>query len=174
MMRTFIAVDMPEEVKEELINVQKKLRFGVFKLVKDFHITLHFLGEKTEEEIEDIKDVLSRIRFKSFDLELSDVGVFPSRKYITVIWVGTKGQGIYELQKLIDSQLSELNIEMNHNFLSHITIARVKSTERNELLKLLDNMSVKPIRFKVESFKLKKSTLTPEGPIYEDLGVYEL
>ncbi len=173
-MRTFIAVDLPPEVKDELKRIQSELKAGVFKFTNDFHITLQFLGEKTEEELEKISSALSQVRFKKFSLTLDEVGVFPSRKFVRVIWVGTSGQHIYELQKLVNDALSGMNIDQESPFLSHITIARVKQADKEQLLGVVDNIIVKKIKFDVPNFKLKKSTLTNEGPIYEDIKIFDL
>ncbi len=174
-MRTFIAVDVSKEVKDELLRIQEKLKFGIFKKTNDFHITLKFLGEKTEDEVDKIIKKLSEIKFHSFTLKLSSIGVFPSRKFVRVVWVGTTGDAINQLQRLVDDKLSEIGIKQETQFLSHITIARVKKIgDLREFLALLDGIVVKPITFEVNTFSLKKSTLTPQGPIYEDLQVYDL
>ena len=173
-MRCFVAVDLPSEVKDELRRIQSQLKNGTFKLVNDFHITLNFLGEKNQEEVERIIEKLSQVRFKGFSLTLNEVGVFPSRKFVRVIWVGTSGQAVYELQNLIKDSLFELGIIQDKPFLSHITIARVKYADKVELLRILDNTVVKPISFNVSEFKLKESTLTPQGPVYKDIKSFSL
>jgi 2'-5' RNA ligase len=174
-MRTFIAIDTSKEVVEELKSIQKKLCDGVFKKTQEYHITLKFLGEKNDSEIKDIIQKLSEIRFKSFELTLDKIGFFPNPNFIRVVWVGTKEQEIYELQKKIDSKLLELKIPAEEEFKSHITIARVKQiTDKKKFSEELKSIKPRGISFKVNEFKLKKSVLTPEGPIYSDLQVFRL
>lgn len=174
-MRTFIAVDSNKEVVEELKRIQSTLSNGIFKKTEDYHITLKFLGEKNDNEIKEIINKLSQINFKSFELTLDRIGFFPNENFIRVIWVGTKEQEIYELQKKIDYKLLELRIPIENKFQSHITIARVKDiSNRKAFIESIGNLSVKNLCFKVDEFKLKKSVLTPKGPIYSDLAVFKL
>ncbi|PIY16461.1 MAG: hypothetical protein COZ15_05945 [Elusimicrobia bacterium CG_4_10_14_3_um_filter_49_12_50_7] len=78
-----------------------------------------------------------------------------------------------ELQKQIDKNLEHL-FQKEKNFVSHITIARVKNVEDKQ--KLTDELKRIKMNeeFIVDKFSLKKSTLTENGPVYEDLTVFEL
>ncbi|MEM2121180.1 MAG: RNA 2',3'-cyclic phosphodiesterase [Candidatus Woesearchaeota archaeon] len=174
-MRTFIAIETNQEVQEELKRIQNKISYGVFKKTNDFHITLKFLGEKNDFEIERIKEKLSEIKFKSFQITIEKIGFFPNENFIRVVWVGTKEREVFELQKLIDQKLLELKIPAEKEFQSHITIARVKQiNDKKKFLESIKSINIKNISFKVTEFKLKKSVLTPKGPIYSDLGVFKL
>ncbi|MGC8928996.1 MAG: RNA 2',3'-cyclic phosphodiesterase [Candidatus Woesearchaeota archaeon] len=174
-MRTFIAVDAEKEVIEELKRIQSMLNNGIFKKTQDYHITLKFLGEKNDSEIKKIIKKLSEIKFKNFELTLDKIGFFPNESFIRVIWVGTKEQEIYELQKAIDYKLLELNIPAEKEFKSHITIARVKEiSDKKAFLENIGKHKIKNLSFSVNEFKLKKSVLTPKGPIYSDLAVFKL
>ena len=59
-MRLFIAVDLPEEVKNELGRVPKQSGLGKITYVKpeNIHLTLKFLGEVDEGNVEKIKQKL--------------------------------------------------------------------------------------------------------------------
>ncbi len=173
-MRAFVAVDIPEDKIKPLVEAQSSLKFGKFKMVKNFHITLQFLGDLSKEEIKDVENKLSQIRFKKFFLTFAELGVFPSRKFIKVIWVGTHGEAIYELKHLVNDALSNYPNKTEGTFVSHITIARVLSAEHDKLMNLLNNIRIPDDEFEIDSFKLKSSTLTLEGPIYKDLRVYPL
>lgn len=172
-MRAFIAIDLPEEAKEELRKVQKFLKGGKFSLTKDFHITLKFLGELTPDKAEVIKEKLSPIKFASFQMRLSTAGVFPGSSNIRVVWVGAiPEEEIKKLQEQIDESLKEF-FPKEKDFKSHITIARVKFVDnKKELIDSINNIKIEKIKFNVENFKLKKSTLTREGPVYEDIAVF--
>jgi len=176
-MRCFIAFEIPEEVKKVLIEAQSQLDKDMAKLslTKDFHLTLKFLGEIDENKVEEIKKKLSEIKFDSFETSLTDIGVFPGEDYIRVVWIGLGDpkNAIKELQHEIDEKLQKLGFEKDERFHPHVTLARVKFTEdRESLLKNLKEITFEKKSFKVNEFKLKKSTLTGEGPIYEDLAVF--
>ncbi len=173
-MRVFVAVDIPKDKIKPLVEAQSSLKFGRFKMVKDFHITLQFLGDLSEDKVRDVEKRLSQIRFKRFFLTFAELGVFPSRKFIRVIWAGTHGEAIYELKHLVNDALSDYPNKTEGTFVSHITLARVLSAEHDKLLNLLNNIRIPDDEFEITSFKLKSSTLTPEGPIYKDLKVFNL
>jgi len=170
-MRLFIAIDLPDEIKKELRELQKEFRsLGKMKFVNDFHLTLKFLGEVEENKLEEIKRRLKEVSFKPFDLILENLGVFPNETYISVLWVGALSEEVNDLQGEIDGKLQDL-FPRENRFHSHITLARVKFIKNKEelmkKLKLEYNSS-----FKVEKFKLIKSILNKDGPKYTSLGEF--
>ena len=170
-MRTFIALNVSEEIKHHLLEVQEtifscqKQNFKASK-AKEFHLTLKFLGEVNEKELDKIKSALQKVRFDKFELKLSGIGCFPSSSNIRVIWAGLLPDAeIKSLQKKIDDATS--SIKCDNNFHPHITLFRVKHVNDKDALKLaLSKIKVKEILFSVDSFYLYKSTLTPCGPVY--------
>ncbi len=169
-MRAFIAIDLPEEIKQKLREYQKQLRGGRFSLTKDFHLTLKFLGDIDFEKSEEIKKRLQAVKFSPFSANISSIGYFPNISNIRVIWVGIEPDiEAKMLQKEVDDSLNGL-FEIEKDYKSHITLARVKFiNNKNELKDSISNIKTEKMKFKVENFKLKKSTLTREGPVYEDL-----
>ena len=172
-MRLFIAIDLPEDIKVELRNLQKEFKGqGKFYFVKDFHLTLKFLGEVEENKVEEIKDRLKDIKVGKFDLMLQDLGSFPNEDYVKVLWVGCPNKEIIELHEKIDECLKGL-FKKEYRFSGHITLARVKFVKDKEgFVKCLKEIKVEEKTIEVKDFRLVKSTLTSEGPVYEDLGVY--
>ncbi len=176
-MRCFVAIDLPEDVKSELRRLQQQIRkSGDLKasFTKDFHITLKFLGELTPPKAEYVKKKLSSCSVKKITASLDDVGVFPSESYVRVVWAGVKPEDeILKLQKEVDAAL-QANFAKEKGFKAHITLARVKhSCDREKLIQMLKGLKVEKIKFEVNEFKLKRSILTPEGPVHEDLETYK-
>jgi 2'-5' RNA ligase len=175
--RCFIAIDLPREainyIKEVQNLIKKQNLFtGRFTEPENLHLTLKFLGEIEKEKIEEIKKRLREVNFKGFDCELGNIGIF-SKSFIKIVWIKLDGH-VFGLQKEIDEKLRGL-FEPEHRFMSHITIARVKKVgDKKAMLDYIDKMKIKNMKFKVNSFVLKKSTLFPEGPVYEDLEEYKL
>ncbi len=174
-MRAFIAVDLPPEAKDELASVQKRLSPAAARmsLARDYHITLKFLGEVSAQQLEMVKSSLSQVRFKKFSAALGSLGVFPSEDRARVVWVGVEPEDDFvQLQKGIDDSIEKL-FPKEKNFRPHITLARVKLVSDKKLFaQQLQQVKAKGIGFPVGEFKLKKSTLTREGAVYEDLAVY--
>lgn len=173
-MRTFIAIDTPKELKDFFLDLQKKINIEVkINFTKEFHLTLKFLGEIDEEKLEEVKLVLKKVKFESFKVNTSNLGVFPTESYIRVVWIGLESEKINELQKQIDEKLSNL-FPKDNRFHPHITLGRVKFVkDKEKFIENLKSIKVDEKEFEVKDFKLKKSTLTPKGPIYEDLEIYE-
>jgi 2'-5' RNA ligase len=174
-MRLFIACVIPENIQAILKTTQEKIKFpGKATKTTDFHLTLKFLGETEESKLQSITDSLSKINFTPFNIELSDVGTFPDRNNARVIWAGLEPhQDINDLQKQIDDATIPLGFRMDNVFHPHLTLARIKSIDnRNEFLKMIDSLKLEKAEFKISSFNLIKSTLTAQGPVYENLYIF--
>ena len=172
-MRLFIAIDF-NELRDYFVELQKLLpKNAKLSLTKTFHLTLKFLGEVQPDNADRIVDTLKNIRFESFSVHLDSIGIFPTENYIRVVWVGLKPEEkILELQKNIDESLKEL-FKKEKDFKAHITLARVKYPEnKKQFLEQLKKIKIERKKIEIKDFRLVKSTLTPKGPVYEDLGVF--
>jgi len=175
--RLFIAIEIPEDIKDHISQIQQDIDISKNKIRlvngDQIHLTLKFLGEVQPNNIEMIKQDLRKITFKAFSVCLDKIGVFPNESYIRVIWIGLEPEEpVLELQKSIDENLRKL-FEKEKNFKPHLTLARVKYIEDKEnFINKLININIEKKKFDVNNFKLVKSTLTPKGPDYEDLEVF--
>ena len=176
-MRLFVAIEIPEEIKDYLCGIREEIadsRNKIRLVNKDnMHLTLKFLGEVQPNKLDDIKANLKKITFKPFSVVLDNIGVFPNEGYIRVVWVGLKPEEhVLELQKNIDENLKKL-FKKEKDFKPHLTIARVKYIEdKKQFVDKLKQIKVDNKKIEVNNFKLVKSTLTPKGPVYEELGVF--
>lgn len=169
-MRTFIAIEIPEKIKKEIVKIQDELpEFTGKKTEKEnLHLTLKFLGEVDEEKLDEIKKRLKKIQLNSFETELKDIGIFSDR----IVWLNM--QNCEELQKEIDEKLSGL-FEKEKRFMGHLTIARIKKLESGkEFTENLKKIKFAPMTFEVNSFELMKSILKRTGSVYETIEEYKL
>ena len=172
-MRCFISINIPKEAEKEIEKIQKKLPefYGKKTELENLHLTLKFLSEISEEEIEKVKGKLREIKFKKFGSRINNLGVF-SEKFIRIIWVYLTGCN--RLQKIVDNKLKDL-FKPEKRFMSHLTIARVKNVEdKKKFLEELEKIKIPEIKFNVDKFYLMKSELTKTGPKYEVIERYEL
>lgn len=178
-MRVFIAISLPKEVKDYLFELEKEISKlpAKFKLVskKNLHITLKFIAQASESQIEELKSRLKEIKFDSFKMALIEKGLFPNSRNPRVIWVGLDSDNLLrKLQKEIDEKLLDLFSD-SQEFTSHITLGRIKSIKDKEKFEDgLKNIKIKNLSFKIEEFGLFKSELTKEGPIYSLIEKYKL
>ena len=176
-MRVFIAIELPEEAKAEIERIQKELKKqnlfeGKLTEKENLHLTLKFLGEIDEAKIEEVKKRLREIKFPAFNAVLREAGVF-SEDFVRIVWIKLEGN-VTGLQKEVDSALKGL-FKPEFRFMSHLTIARVKSVkDKKRLIDYLSSAKIKRIEFPVSGFALKKSELTEKGPIYTDIERFKL
>ncbi len=171
-MRTFISINIPEEIRKEIKKVQDLLPefFGKKTEPENLHLTLKFLGEIEENKIEEVKEKLREIKIEKFTTEIDEIGVF-SEKFIRIVWLHMKDCD--NLQKQIDNALKNL-FEPEKRFMSHLTIARVKKCDKKKFLQELKKIKIEKIKFIVNDFYLMKSELATEGPIFSVLEEYNL
>ncbi|WP_342304211.1 RNA 2',3'-cyclic phosphodiesterase [Methanolobus sp. ZRKC5] len=174
-MRTFVAVDFPEELRNKIADIQSKFDDFKFKFVDSHivHITMKFLGDISEDKIAEISNALDLVKCEPFEAQVRGVGVFPKPNFAKVIWLGCNGD-FDKLHELVNSSLSSFEFEHNpHLFSAHATLARVKylpKKKKAEFLELLEELADVDLgTMQVDTVKLKKSTLTPHGPVYETL-----
>jgi 2'-5' RNA ligase len=183
-MRSFIAIPLPEEIKDFLNRVQEILKTtqADVKWVKpaNIHLTLKFLGEINNQQAEEIKKIIRQVckDKASFQAILLSLGAFPRIDQPRVIWAG-----IAEGNEKIKQIVQELNQEIDQllglpgekkPFTSHITLGRTRSGLKREKLaaklkEFQNQIDEGPKKFKIDRIVLFKSTLTPQGPIYEEL-----
>jgi 2'-5' RNA ligase len=175
--RGFIAIEIePFSILKNFQQDIKKTGANV-KLVEpeNIHITLKFLGDTPEEQIDDIYEIISSTvaEIKPFEITMKGTGVFPNESYLKVIWVGISPVDIIaSISKTLDEKLATLGFKKEKkNFSPHLTIGRVRSAKnKNELIKVIEKYKETTFKtFQVSSIKLKKSQLTPQGPIYSNL-----
>lgn len=176
-MRVFLAIEIPESIKEYIVELQEKIDDKDNKILpvnkNHVHLTLKFLGEVQPHKVIRIKESLKKIEVGKISVYLDKIGVFPSESYIRVIWVGFgPEEKILELQDDIDENLKKF-FKKEKNFKPHLTLARVKFIEdKKKFIDELKKIKVENKKISINHFKLIKSTLTEKGPIYEDLEIF--
>ncbi len=180
--RCFFAYDIEDPaLVEAFTKAQEELmRWGGgagLKLVapQNLHLTLRFVGEQPKPLVDKMCEFLSTLRFEPFEVEFRGMGAFPSLRRINVIWVGV-GEGaekLAEIAKRIDDfVVKKLGIKPDpKGFSPHLTLARVKTgIGRDALVKVITrHASTEFGRVLVDRVRLKRSMLTPKGPIYSTI-----
>jgi RNA 2',3'-cyclic 3'-phosphodiesterase len=180
--RGFLAFDIDnEDVKKKLTHIQTQaVQTGAdLKLVEpdNIHMTIRFLGDITLNMADKIFEEMKKIQFKPFPVQLTGLGVFPSLNYPRVLWTGI-AQGAEQLQNVvnqIEPKLQSLGFPPDRNpFSPHLTIARVRSAQNKAQLADFVTKNTKSDFRGVEAkcLRLKRSELTPKGPIYSTLKEY--
>ena len=180
--RCFVAVDVEDgELVSHIVRLQRDLtETGArLKLIEpeNLHVTLAFIGEVPPPLVERAKAALSKVSFPRFRVSFAGVGAFPNPGRPRVVWIGVREgrEELTELARLVRARLREENVPFDKKeFVPHLTVARVKGGggALAGVLKKLQAFSAGNMT--VTTVRLKKSTLTPRGPIYETLYEREL
>jgi len=177
--RSFIAVELGDgDLPTKITSLQRTLiQTGAdLKIVEpqNIHLTLRFLGEISTGLVESVCEAMRQIKFQPFDLELEGLGCFPDYRRPNVVWVGI-ARGEVELRSIFDQlepNLGKLGFPPDRKgFSPHLTIARVRSgRNRQKLVEAVEALKDQSLgSITVSRVKLKKSVLTPKGPIYTTL-----
>jgi len=165
--RLFIAVELPDEIKEKVHSLAKELPEEGVKRVErqNIHITLKFIGDFAEDRIPELESRLDSIKYDKFRCVVSGAGVFPDMDYVKVIWAGAKCDEMPKLAAEIENALEGLVPKENRPFSSHATIARVKRKIDARDFVEKHNSDVFG-EFEVTEFVLMQSRLGGESPAY--------
>jgi 2'-5' RNA ligase len=175
-MRTFIAFPLPVEIKETLASVQGNLRScnldAKWVTPERLHLTLKFLGEVPEAKLEPIREKLNSVakEFKALSVTLEKFGFFPHERNPRIFFVATdKEEALQKIASHLEEELAQLGFAPEHRFKSHITLARFRSRKNIDCIReKIKELKIEG-RFSCQDIVLFKSTLTPSGPIYEEI-----
>ncbi|MEN6321281.1 MAG: RNA 2',3'-cyclic phosphodiesterase [Syntrophaceae bacterium] len=182
--RSFLAVELPPEVLNEIIGIQgrlKKTLQGYISWVRPtgIHLTLKFFGNIAEVEIPNISQAVQNaiVNVKPFTLNVRRFGAFPDMKRPRVLWLGLDGDidVLIQLQKEMDKGFQECGFQKEERtFRPHLTLARVKEPKGViGLAKIIEKSEdYKAGSLTVSSLTLFKSELTPKGAIYTKLALF--
>ncbi len=176
-MRLFIAIKIEGISTIHSLLEDIRLLGTDVKLVEpeNVHVTLAFLGEVEDSKLNDIKRAMDSVSFSKFSITLRGIGAFPSLSRPRVVWVGIeKGfSQMKEIREKLVQNLKKVGVrpENDNEFLPHVTLGRVKGPRNLSKLSefITRNADIMVGEMEVREITLFKSTLTPRGPIYEQL-----
>ena len=187
--RLFIAVELPPDTLAALSQLIHGLRASALQgmslvAAKNIHLTLKFLGNGNTDQVPGLMSTLDSLASKaaSFTLELGDVGGFPNLKRTRVLIVCMAGdmQPLEKLVNLVEDACELIGFAREKRpFSPHLTVARMRDSaspeDRRNAGKVLTSLPWSSgLPAPIDSFKLIKSNLTPQGPIYETLHTVAL
>ena len=184
MVRAFIAVEFSAATVNRISAAIEQLKpriVGIRWVAQaNYHLTLKFLGNVDESQIETIGQALAEALhpFQRFTINAKGLGVFPNPRRPRVLWVGLVGNEIVSLQAKVGLALTPLGFAPEEKkFTPHLTIGRwrhgewTNGTLEQELGRWSDyEFGVSPI----DEVILFQSDLKPAGAIYRRLKVVAL
>ena len=179
--RTFIAVELPEEIHHKLQQLQNDFRTSMpdvrWTKPGNIHLTLKFLGDvqlsRTDRITSSLKDIGGQ--FSPFAMSLAGMGAFPNSRKPRIVWVGVdKGADtLVEIANSIEASMKQLGFPKEKRpFTPHLTVGRIRQLKNPEAMtKALEQSKVGELgRFAVEKISFVRSQLDPAGSIYTTLA----
>ena len=181
--RAFLAIDLDDDLKPKINKIIKEFKSINTKIkyveLTNLHLTLKFFGDIDTNGLDLLEDKIAGVvsDFEPFDIHIKGCGAFPNNNHIKVIWIGIDEDSlIKELHDKLDVEFAKLGFDKDKRFSTHLTIGRMKTAKNKDKVKQtieeFENVDIGQMT--VEKISLKKSTLTPSGPVYEDLKVFKL
>lgn len=183
--RSFIAIELPEELKSGLVKLQTELKSSGDTFVKwvapqGIHLTLKFLGNVSAPKVDEITKAMTSasVGIASFQLETTELGAFPNLNRPNVFWLGVGGDvgKLAMLQQRIDDVLEPKGFPKEKRaFTPHLTLARIREIaspqNRRDFGELISKTRFE-VRYKVKvsSINLMRSQLLPGGAVYSRLS----
>ncbi len=181
MIRLFVALKIPENIKEQLLNIYYELvpDASLYRWVtKDkIHLTLKFIGEVEENLVSPIASELDFVKnFHSFDFRISRFGFFSRDKRPKILWAGLHtDEVIFKLAEELNKRMEIFDIEPEkRKFKSHLTLLRINSKLDEYVINNFNNYQFDNLKFKTNKIALVKSELSQAGAQYTEIKNYEL
>lgn len=173
-MRLFVAIDLPDNVKEILRGIQKILPDAKMTAVRDFHLTLKFLGECDGVMRKKVEEELKHVKFQSFNVALGNIGIFGGERNPRVVWVKVEAPLLLkETADEIEDRMVRLGFEKENRFMPHLTLSRMKFVRDPwKFAEELKRITAPEEKFAVSEFCLFKSRLSSAGALYTKLKTF--
>jgi 2'-5' RNA ligase len=190
--RSFIAIELSDEVRAALADLQNRLKAVAPAQVvrwaapESIHLTLHFLGDVAADNIEKITKLiqLAALPYPPFDLSVGGLGCFPNTRRPRIIWVGVSGQTetLLSLQQSLGEKLKAIGFTPEARpYAPHLTVGRVKDglpqrqlTQLGQMLEREQSQVGQLATLPVTEISLMKSELKPAGAVYTRLASAKL
>ena len=174
MPRLFVAIELPEIQRKLLSEILRGLSDARWVHTERIHLTLRFIGNKTEDELASIKAALNQVEFAPIEAKLSGVGTFPKDGApVRVLWAGIQPEeALRALHQKIETALVKAGCQPQsaQEFQPHITLSRFKKPPHRDLERwLVRNSTLTSPTWPIDSFTLYASELTPEQAIHKPL-----
>ncbi len=179
MTRLFIGLDLPDYIKQQIINIQndllaRNLFEGVMIQPQQLHLTLKYIGQVPTQQIPYIENALRAIQFNKIVATLGQIGVFEDDG-IRVLYQGVDCPVLDILVDALESALESWCKYDNQPFVAHITLFKVAQVhDKHAFLDYVQTYKENQLSFEINEFLLKKVTNNSDVLLYDTLSVYAL
>ena len=181
MIRLFVALKIPSEIKRNLLNYCKNLDDQKINLKwetpEKIHLTLKFIGEVEEDILGGIKESLGFIsEYHPFNFRITKFDFFYRDNEPKILWAGLEtDERIYKLVHDLNQTLNRFSVPVeNRKFKPHLTLLRLKRNPGNDFVNKFRKFSLNEMNFISNEVALIKSELIKPGAVYTEIQKYNL
>ena len=175
--RLFAGIPVPDAQRSALAALQAGVPGTRWIPVENFHVTLAFIGEVTEDVADDAHAALESVLSAPFEMTVEGVGCFSQGINPTVLWAGiSPSSALMTLQSRVQSALDRAGVPFERRkYTPHITLARFRDPAEDRLAGFLaQHHGLRLSPFTVDHFILYESLQTKAGSVYEAVAAYRL
>lgn len=181
MTRLFAALEIPDEIRENISTLRDEAAGNLTDLKwepgEKIHLTLKFIGEVKDEEVENISASINFLEeFNKIECKLTRFGFFFRRGIPQVLWIGLRVESIlFNIVEQLNIKLTEFGIPAEkRKFKPHLTLLRIKKRFPEEWVSKFNSFIIPEINFTCDSILLIKSELLPESSKYTVIKKFNL
>lgn len=179
MIRLFVALNIPENIKTQLIDLRDSVAGSNYKweAKEKLHLTIKFIGDFPEAQLDSIINELNFIKtYSALVCSIKKFGFFFRDKNPSILWAGLEVEKtISEIVDKTESLFEKYSIpKENRKFNPHLTLLRIKNDSGINFVNSFKNFTFEPIDFTANSISLYKSELHPYGSKYFEIKNYKL
>ncbi len=181
MTRLFVALNIPEEIKKQIIILRNSILPNTFDYrwepEKKLHITLKFIGNVEDELVQSIAVSLKFLEnYNKVNCSFTKFGFFYKNGQVKILWLSLSlDPHIFELVTQINHELQKFSVPVdNRKFKAHLTLNRLKGNEGKKFIEYFQNTEIPALKFVADEISLIKSELSHSGSIYSEVERYYL
>jgi len=189
MIRLFVALNIPEEIKKKIIEMRRNLINQIpgnqyeklrWEPEEKYHLTLKFIGDIDNSIVGEITNSLDFIReYKKVNCELTKFGFFYNKRVLKILWIGFKvdeslNKLVEELNKRLQSASGGSILADKREFRAHLTLLRIKTELGKDFITSFEQFIIPETKFIAEDISLIKSELLSERSKYTEIKKYHL
>lgn len=177
MLRLFVAIPIPDDVRQRLLAISSGVRGAKWVRPEGMHITLFFAGDMGHDQANDLDAELETVTMPPFELSCRGLGYFERGARINAVWAGIEhSDALVYLHDRVESAAVKAGFEReSRKFTPHITMARLNNGRADDIgpwIETHDHLSTPP--FTVDRFTLYRSHLSRDRAMYEPMVDYNL
>ncbi len=186
MKRIFVAIDISPEARRRVSAFAETLRKSFPRLrvgwenAEKLHLTLKFLGDSDEKQLEEIKIIAANIskKISNFKLQIAKTGVFPNARNPRVLWIDVLDEtgSLAKINDFLETECEKFGFPVEkRKFVPHLTIGRVREPGKaKELARMHLETAFETVGFEVSEIVIYESILQPTGSNYQKVLGFKL